>query len=77
LERLLGPVLTIVSVIGVFFGFLAAILAYVILYGEYTHHFADSAKPHRMALQGAVVTFLVFVVLSIVFGYAMQYFGIF
>jgi hypothetical protein len=37
LERLLGPVLTIVSVIGVFFGFLAAILAYVILYGEYTH----------------------------------------
>lgn len=69
--------LTIVSVVGVFFGFLAAILAYVILYAEYTHHFADSAKPRRMALQGAIATFLVFLVLSIVFGYAMQSFGVF
>lgn len=74
--QLLGPVLTIVSVIGAFFGILAAILAYVILYGEYSHHFADSAKPRRMALQGAVITFLVFLILTIAFGYFAQSFGI-
>ena len=77
MERRLGPVITIVMVIGAMFGFLASILAYLILYREYQHHFADSTKPRRMALQGAVVTFLVFFVLSIVFGYAMHSFGSF
>ena len=75
--QLLGPVLTIVSVIGAFFGVLAAILAYVILYGEYSHHFADSAKPRRMALQGAFITFFVFLILTIAFGYFAEVFGIF
>ena len=76
-EQLLGPVITIVTFIGALFGLLASILAYVILYREYQHHFVDGARPRKMALQGALVTLLVFLALSITFGYAAQYFRIF
>ncbi len=69
----MGPVLKLVTFIGALFGFLAGILAYIILYGEYIHHFPDSARPRKMALQGAIFAFFVFFVGAIVFGYALQF----
>lgn len=75
--QLLRTALIMVSVIGALFSVLAAIIAYVILYGEYVRHFADRSKPRKMALQGAAIAFLVFFILTIAFGYFAQAFGIF
>ena len=77
MQSWISPTIRIVVSLGALFGLLGSFIAYIILYREYLHHFPDKAKPRRLALQGAVTTFVVFFVLSILFGYAAQALQIF
>lgn len=65
---LLGnPVLPMFLVIGVVFGALAAVSAYLIAYHEYRQRMLRlDQDPRRMALSTAVVTFVVFFVGALV-----------
>lgn len=61
--------------IGGIFGFLAALIAYLILYGEYIHHFqGDTKRPRKMALEGALFTFVFFFLLSLLGEYFLANF---
>jgi len=56
------------ALLGGVFGVLAAMMAYLITFGEYTHHFPDTRMPRKLALETAVVTFAVFMLLALVAG---------
>jgi hypothetical protein len=63
--------------IGMVFGLIAAVMAYLILYQEYLHHFmGDTKQPKKMALQGALFTFVFFLALSLAGGYILVRFVI-
>ena len=62
-----------VLMIGVIFGGLGAIAAYIITYGEYAHHYAGSEEPRKIALQTALVAFMIFIGLSLVVALAMPF----
>ena len=49
----------------------ASIMAYLITYGEYTHHYPDKKKPVMLAIQAASVTFVFFVALALVVGFLL------
>jgi len=59
-------------VIGAVFSLLAAAMAYLITYAEYEKHFLDKRKPKLMALEAAVIIFVLFMIITIV---AAFYFG--
>ena len=46
------------------FGGLAAVMAYLISYGEYSHHFPDKRRARRIAFRTALVTFFFFAALG-------------
>ena len=54
--------------IGAIFSLLASIMAFLISYNEYQHHYPSSKLPLRMSLSTAVFTFIFFLLLSIVGG---------
>jgi hypothetical protein len=57
---------------GVVFGTLAGLSAYLILYAEHRQHFAgDTKAPRWMALRGALFAFCVFLLLSLAAGYVL------
>jgi len=41
-----------------FFSVLGSIMAFLITYEEYTHHYADKRRPFRHAMQTAIFTFI-------------------
>jgi len=41
-------------------GFIAAIASFLIFYAEYIHHFVDKQKTFKVALRGAIISFIVF-----------------
>ncbi len=56
-------------VIGVFFGSIAAIMAFLIIYNEYQKHRLERGRLWKEALSGALVTFIFFLVLAILVGF--------
>jgi acyl-CoA reductase-like NAD-dependent aldehyde dehydrogenase len=58
--------------IGLLFTPLAAGMAFLITYAEYTHHYPDKRRVVRLAAEAAVATFVFFAVLSFVAGYFIQ-----
>jgi cytochrome bd-type quinol oxidase subunit 2 len=54
--------------IGVIFGSLAALCAYLITYKEWEHHYSDRKIPRRMALETAIFTLLFFLAIMVVVG---------
>jgi hypothetical protein len=54
--------------LGGVFGVLAAVMAYIITFGEYPHHFPDTRMPRKLALETALVTFAVFMLLALLTG---------
>ena len=62
-----------VLMIGVIFGGLGAVAAYIITYSEYAHHFADAKAPRKIALEIALVAFMIFMALSLVVALAMPF----
>jgi hypothetical protein len=44
---------------------IAAVMAFLITYEEYSHHYTDNKKPLKFALEAAIFTFIVFGILSL------------
>lgn len=61
--------LTVLLFIGSMFGFLGAVMAYLITYNEYLHHYPDKREPRRIALRTGIFTFIFFVALSTLLAY--------
>ncbi len=56
-------------VIGVFFGFIASLMAVLIFYDEYQKHRFVGWQLWKHALSGGIVTFIVFLILALTLGY--------
>lgn len=52
--------------IGIIFAFLASLMAFLITYGEYEHHYATKDKPIKLGLQAALLAFGFFAILSLI-----------
>jgi len=63
-------------VIGVIFGFLAALAAFVITYNEYEKHKFTGKRLFMQAFQSAIFTFLIFLLLSVLIGFLLTHFVI-
>jgi H+/Cl- antiporter ClcA len=61
-------------VIGVIFGFLAALMAFVITWHEYEKHKFTGKQLFRQAFQAAIFTFIVFLLLSLLVGFFLAHF---
>jgi K+-sensing histidine kinase KdpD len=55
-----------ILVIAVIFGFMAAVMAYLISYMEYQHHFIDKGDARKMAIKTGRFTFGFFLFLGVV-----------
>ena len=44
---------------------IAAAMAFLITYEEYSHHYTDKTKPLKLAFEAAILTFIVFGILSL------------
>ncbi|HUC02203.1 MAG TPA: hypothetical protein VMA75_04900 [Candidatus Paceibacterota bacterium] len=58
--------LYLLLVIGLFFGSLGAIMAYLITYKEWEHHYSSKKIPRRMALETALFTLAFFLAITLV-----------
>ena len=67
----LNPVFLIIWLIG---SPLAALCAFLITYGEYAHHYPDRKKPLKIAIEAAVFTLIVFVILGVLAGLLLNQF---
>lgn len=56
------------------FGIVAGLMAYVIAYGEYVHHFPDKRKARVMACESGLIAFLFFVVLGLAMAWVLPHF---
>lgn len=65
-------IFSLLLVIGLVFGSLAALMAYLITYKEWEHHYPSPKIPRRMAIETAIFTLLFFLgvtlVLALFFG---------
>ena len=63
-------------VIGIIFGFLAALAAFVITWNEYEKHKFTGKRLFMQAFQTAIFTFLIFLLLSVLIGFLLTHFVI-
>ena len=63
-------------VIGIIFGFFAALMAFVITWHEYEKHKFTGKRLFKEAFQAAVFTFGVFLILSLIIGFILKHFVI-
>ena len=63
-------------VIGIVFGFLAALGAFVITYNEYEKHKFAGKRLFMQAFQTAIFTFVIFLLLSLLAGFLLVRFVI-
>ncbi len=67
--------LAVFLLIGLFFSPFAGIMAFLITYEEYKHHYTSKKEPLREALGAAVFAFIVFMILSFLAGLTLTYFA--
>ncbi|NMB56575.1 hypothetical protein GYA19_01390 [Candidatus Beckwithbacteria bacterium] len=58
----------ITVIIGLIFSPLAAIMAFIITYQEYSHHFSDKKEPLKLSSQAALMTLIFFLILCLIIG---------
>ena len=68
--------LAISVVLGIIFGFLAALIAFVITWHEYEKHKFTGKRLFKEAFQSAIFTFVVFLALSLFVGFILKRFVI-
>jgi hypothetical protein len=71
-----NPLFNLLLVIGGIFSAIAALMAYLITYNEYIHHYQRTEEPKKFALQAALLTFIVFFALTLGSGFIMSIFFI-
>ncbi len=64
-----GMIITLL--IGTAIGLLTGLMAFLITYEEYLHHYQDRRKPARLALEAAAFTFIVSLVLTMIVGFVL------
>jgi len=64
---------TIIVVIGIFLSPLAALMAFLIMYSEYSHHYTSKREPLKMALQDAFVTLILFIFISLLMAFILAH----
>jgi len=67
-EALKMEIFKLFLIIGMVFSPIAAIMAFIITYEEYRRHYNEKQKPFRIALNSAIVTFIVFMLISVLGG---------
>jgi len=68
--------LVISVILGIIFGFLAALIAFVITWYEYEKHKFTGKRLFKQAFQAAIFTFVVFLFLSFIIGFVLKHFVI-
>jgi len=63
-------------VIGVIFGFLAALMAFVITWHEYEKHKFTGRRVFKEAFQSGIFAFAIFLLLSLLLGFLLVHFVI-
>jgi len=58
-------IFSVTFIISLIFSVLGSIMAFLITYEEYSHHYADKKKPFQHAMQAAIFTFVVLLFLVI------------
>ena len=53
------------------FALIAAVMAYLISYNEWVHHYPTKKEPRKMAWEAAVFTFIFFFLMSLFAGYIL------
>ena len=59
-------------IIGLIFGSLGALMAYLITYKEWIHHYTSPEIPRKMALETALFTFIFFLVVCLIVGLVVK-----
>ncbi|MHB1646794.1 MAG: hypothetical protein EVG15_08850 [Candidatus Acididesulfobacter diazotrophicus] len=65
-------IFNLIIIVGGIFAFIASIMAYLITYDEYIHHYQSAKKPIKYALQAAIFTFVLFCILTVGAGYFLS-----
>ena len=68
-----SEILKIIVVVGMACSSMADLMAYVITFNEYSHHFAERRDAVKQSLEAAGVTFLFFVALTAAIGFFITY----
>jgi H+/Cl- antiporter ClcA len=68
---MINPLYDLFLGIGVIFGAIAALMAYLITYNEWMHHYPTKKKPRKMALEAAIFAFIFFFLMSLFSGYVL------
>lgn len=63
--------ITVFLLIGTAIGLFAGLMAFLITYEEYLHHYQEKERPLRLALEAAAFTFVVFLVLTAITGFVL------
>lgn len=58
--------------IALIFSPFATAIAFIITYGEYSHHYPNKRKPIKLATEAALVTLAFFIVLSFIIGFLLE-----
>jgi len=69
----MNPVAALILTATITFSPFAAIIAYIITYDEYQHHL-DKKSARNQAIQAAVFTFIVFIIVGLLSGYVFNTF---
>jgi len=69
----MNPVSALILTATITFSPFAAIIAFIITYDEYQHHL-DKKSARNQAIQAAVFTFIVFIVVGLLSGYVFNTF---
>ena len=69
----MNPVAALILTATITFSPFAAIIAYIITYDEYQHHL-DKKSARNQAIQAAIFTFVVFIIVGLLSGYVFNTF---
>jgi len=58
--------------IGLVFSPLAALMAFLMTYNEYSHHYSDNKIPLKRSIEAGVFTFIVFMIISALIGWFLS-----
>ena len=68
----MNQVFSLMILVGLIFGSLGAVMAYLITYSEWIHHYPDKKRPRKMALETAIFTFIFFMAITLLVGWFFQ-----
>jgi len=55
--------------VGLLFSPIAGAMAFLIFYNEYVHHYSNKKQPLKIAFEAALLTLILFIILSIIAGF--------